>query len=265
MKVVYKEEAVSVLKAMFYAEFTGCEAVAEHCNKELSLFNEPTVEADDLDITDLITKLRLAKKKPGLFASFAQLKTLENLVGWVLRHGSSKKHQVIQHAIRKAIHDSVLPVINGINAEGKQLLKFAEEVQAEVRLSGQEIRFTLMPHAENVLYSRYTLKHDTSDLVIQLWSRIYPEYTFVLLLPNKTIIGNRFGHEEWNPLYGSPAKISQKIAASKLLNHPQRSQLASRHAHYVNMSREQSMELSYTKTVNYVDFYNKIKRGEELL
>ncbi len=265
MKVVYKDEAVSIIKAMLYAEFSGAAPVTEKTMLELSLFNEPTIDADDLDIADLIANLRLAKKKPKIFSSYEQLKALENLIGWALRHMSDKKYAIIENATRRAINASPLEVVNGTSLEGKQLLKYSEEVQGELRLSGQAMRFSVMPDMQNVLYTRYTLKHDISDLVVQQWARIYPDHSFVLLLPGKTIIGNRFGIEEWSPMRASPAVIAKTIASSKMLDHPQRSRIASQHASYVNMGRASVAGLSYTKTVNYVDFYNKIKRGEELI
>jgi hypothetical protein len=265
MKIIYKDEPLSLIKAVLYAEFAGSEEVRAEDIVPMLFNNEQTVEADDLDIEDLIRKTRLHRKKPELFSSPQQLTMLVNILRFGFRHGSDKRFKIMLAAVHAAVQKGLLSVLNGTITEGKELLRLSEDVQAEVRLSGQKLKFALLPQTDNVLYARHTLIHDTADLVIRSWSKIYPDYSFVLLLPNKTVIGNRHGCEESEPFFGTPAILTGKIAALNILNNPRRSKLAAQHASYVHMERNTPLELPCTKSVNYVDFYNKIKRGEDIL
>ena len=264
MKILFKDEPLSIMKAALYAEFTGCEALAARTFTP-GLFNEPLVEADDLDSQELLIKLRLSKKKPELWGSPHHLTALEGLIGWVLRHKNPKRYELIFKAIKLTFENSILKVTNGSLAEGKVLRKMAEEVQAEVRLSGHQVKLAVVPHAEAALYTRYKLEHNTADLVLQLWAKVYPEYMFVFFLPDKTIVGNRYGFEEWDPYYGSLALLHRRIAPALILNKPHRSRLASQHARFVSNTRNLPAELPCIPTVNYVDFYNRIKKGAELI
>lgn len=252
MKVLYKEKGLSLIKAVLYSELTDSEVLSP---KDFNLFNfsENSIEADDLDLAELINKIRLIKKNPKIYSSPNEVKILGELINLGLRHNHPQKIATIAKVIKQSLVNSCTFILNGQTKAAKKLLFWAKQVQGEVRLSGYQMKFRILPYNKNVLYSKYRLKYNTYDLIINQWSKVYPEYNFLFLLPNKSIFGNRFGFKEFKLFKGKLAALGKKIVSSRIANQPQRSNLVSRHVQYVSAS------------VNYVDFYNKIKKRGEWL
>lgn len=264
MKVLYKEKALSIFKAALYTELTNC-SIAAGKDHALPLFSEPSIEADDLDIAELIQKIRLLKRSPKLYTNPKKLQSLEDLVNWALRHNAPHKYSIIIKAIKQTMLKGCSYLLKGISKEAALIHTWANEVQGEIRLSGYKMRFRLLPHTNNVLYTKYKLKYRTEDLVLKQWLKIYPEYSFLFLLPGRTILGNRFAFKDFGPFQGNLRILGRKIASSRFIRHPQRSNLVSNHSQYVNEHYDAPLHLSFKKAVNYVNFYNRIKKGEILL
>ena len=264
MKILYQETGTSLLKGVLYAELVEGE-LQNKAEYEPSLFAGPVIEADDLDIEELIIKTRELKKRPGLFSRPGDLKAFTELVNWALRHRSPQKVTLIISVLKQAFHQGLPLILAGRSKLSRRFLALAEEVQAEVRLSGYQMKFQPLPHTKNIIFVRYCLEHKTQDLVLKKWTHVYPEYTFLFLLPDKSILGNSYGYKELGPLKGRPEDIGKKIMSYCLASYPNRSSLISHHADYVAGNQQRAgLQLALNKNVNYIDFYNKIKRGELL-
>ncbi|MBU0580880.1 MAG: hypothetical protein KKA19_06855 [Candidatus Margulisbacteria bacterium] len=264
MKILFKENALSLIKAVFYSEFTGGEILSQK-NFNPSLFAEPIIEADDLDIEELILKLRQLKKHPKLFSYPKHLQDLEKLISLVLLHTHLHCLSTIIKVLRQAINKDCLFVLKGLSKEAQQLLDWAKEVEGEVRLSLFKIKFHVMPDSPDILYAKYSLKFNTYALVLKQWIKIYPEFTFLLLLPNKTIVSNRFGSQEFAAFYGKLSSLAKKISGVNLARLSQRSNLISSHMNYVSDTADFPILSGYKNPMNYVAFYNKIKERKNLL
>jgi hypothetical protein len=261
MKILVEESGISLFKGVLYAEFTKGEIIriAETEGAKYQYFEaEAVIEASDLSISDLITKIRLLKKDPQLFVSPHKLKTLTNLLDWVFRHKDPKSYQTMLKVLKQVLVKGCDPILAGETLEARKIMRWSQDVQNEVRLNIFKLKFSPVSDQGKLFRARCSLKHKTYDVILQQWIKIYPDYNFLLMMKNKSVIGNRFGFKVFSNCKKKGPLLKRQKNIYSLLKKVQRTYLALDHINFVS----ETSKMKYNKTTNYVDFYNKIKKGE---